>query len=104
MTTARALLEELETSHERMASLADQLDWDGVTQMWPDTARKFADLKRITLPALPQAERDAAFQSLHRVLTLQNRMLDRILPWMEQARPLLQSFKTHPLPAPDAED
>lgn len=104
MTTARTLLQELETNHEHMASLAEQLDWDGVTHMWSQTAPKFADLKEITLPSLPAAERDEAFQSLRRLLALQNRMLDRILPWMEQTRPLLQSFKTHPIPAPGTED
>lgn len=96
MNSTIKLLHELQQQHEQMATLADRLDWESITQLWQATAPGFVELRTHPLGALQGNDRIEACESLHKLLTLQNQMLGRIIPWMEQVRPLLQSLRKTP--------
>lgn len=99
IATIAALLSELEQNHEQMAVLAERLDWDQFIPLWQRALPRFDELRSYRLEALPGKERQQAYDCLHHLLTCQNQVIGHIVPWMEQIRPLLQSFRGHPMEA-----
>jgi len=90
-------LRQLATQHENMARMADLLDWDGLTREWQDASNRFATLQKISLTGLSANERTQARELIEKLLTLQERISGQARPWMDQVRPLLDSFERHPL-------
>lgn len=97
IATIATLLSELEQNHEQMAVLADRLDWAQFIALWQQALPRFDELKSFRFDALPGKEHQQAYDSLHHLLTCQNQVIGRIVPWMEQTRPLLQSFRDRPM-------
>ncbi len=91
------LLEDIGRSHERIARLSGQLDWDGVNSEWQLTYRKLLELKSFSLDELPDSEKTKVAQQIERVLELEQQISEQIAPWLEQVRPLLESFSEHPI-------
>jgi hypothetical protein len=97
MTVALALLRELHSDHENMAQMASVLDWDGIGKAWEGVEVKLASLKKIPLIELKGNERQEARDLIEKVLRLQKLISDQAKPWMDQVRPLLESFDRFPL-------
>ena len=97
MNPALSLLNELVNQHERMAVLADQLNWDALSVAWGTTEPSFLALRELHLSALSIPEGQEARQLIEQLLALQMRISERVKPWQEQVRPMLDSFSQHPL-------
>ncbi len=80
-----------------MVLLAGQLDWNGVTREWDDLSPKLVELKKLRLTQLSENERAEASELLAELITLEKQVSARITPWIEQVRPLLESFRKYPL-------
>lgn len=97
MTGALTLLEDIGKSHERMVELADQLDWNGVVNEWKSTYPKIVELKTMSLGQLSGRERAEAARQIAKLLEFEERISGKITPWMDQVRPLLETFRKYPL-------
>ena len=97
MSSALILLKDIRVRHERMVRLAGQLDWNGVTKEWDDLLPKFVELKKLHLGQLSKNERAEASELLAELIGLEKQVTARITPWIEQVRPLLESFRKYPL-------
>lgn len=97
MALALNLLKDIRKGHERMVLLAGQLDWNGVTREWDDLSPKLVELKKLRLTQLSENERAEASELLAELITLEKQVSARITPWIEQVRPLLESFRKYPL-------
>ena len=96
MSRAITLLEELCAIHQQMAKDAEQLDWDKIHQGEGAIEKNLAELKTIELAGLPEEEREKIIRLIEETLALQNKISGRVLPWMEQVKPLLDSFYKKP--------
>ena len=101
MTDALTLLRNIGSSHERMAQLADKLDWQGVNAEWANAHPMLLELGKISLEKLPPQERTEAAQLIRKLLALEEQVSARATPWLDQARPLLESFRKYPLNRPE---
>jgi hypothetical protein len=99
MASALHLLRMAEEHHRRMVSLAEQLDWDGVNREWEGIYPALLELQKMSLNELPASEGGEVRHLIEGLLDCQKQLSSKIIPWMEQVRPLLQSFKEYPLPA-----
>ncbi|MQY51578.1 hypothetical protein HCX48_07990 [Rhodocyclus tenuis] len=92
MSTATPLLRTLRDIHHLMLEHAKTLDWEAAAADWATAEPGFAALARSPLAQLPLAERQEAALLVRELLDLQQRFSDLALPWLEQVRPLLESF------------
>lgn len=93
-----ALLRELDAQHGIMVGMANALDWDGLNQTWQATEINIATLTKLKLlSALAPNEIPEARKLLGNLLAQQKFISERVKPWMEQVRPLLDSFNRFPL-------
>jgi hypothetical protein len=99
---ALSLLDHIGESHQRMAALADVLDWDGLDAEWRSIHPKIVELQRIPLDQLTGKERTQAAKQIAGLLEFEKRISARVSPWMEQAQPLLEVFRKFPLKNEDA--
>lgn len=97
MTGALTLLEDIGKSHERMVELADQLDWNGVVDEWKSAYPKIVELKTMSLGQLSGRERAEAARQIAKLLEFEEQISEKITPWLDQARPLLEAFRKYPL-------
>lgn len=97
MTAALTLLDDIGKSHQRMAALADQLDWNGVIAEWTNAYPKIVELKQLPLDRLSGRERVEAAEQIATLLEFEQRISARITPWMDQVQPLLETFRKFPL-------
>jgi hypothetical protein len=98
MPTSLTLLRELATRHETMVSLANALDWDALDREWHAAESHFAVLmKRPPLAELTGSDYAEAQQLIGRLLAQQKLITEKVRPWMEQVRPMLDSFDRYPL-------
>jgi len=97
MTGALTLLKDIGKSHERMVDLAGKLDWNGVAKEWSEMTPKLMALKKLPLAQLSARERMEASEQLAKLIAFEEQISARITPWMEQVRPLLESFRKYPL-------
>ncbi|MDR3220881.1 MAG: flagellar protein FliT [Candidatus Accumulibacter sp.] len=97
MSAALTLLGHIGKSHRRMAALAEGLDWEGVAGEWRSIYPEIAELRQIPLDRLTGAERAEVARRIAELLEFEKRISARITPWMEQVRPLLETFRKHPL-------
>ena len=97
MNKAIELLQELCVLHEHMFQLAEKLEWSKISQPWFLAETKLDELRKISLVDLSESDRHQATELIETLLTLQNKISERAVPWMEQVRPLLDSFDKHPL-------
>jgi hypothetical protein len=97
MTSALILLRQLNAHHETMSRMSDTLDWDGLEKTWQAAESSFSALLKTPLSDLPPSERTEARQLLENLLSLQKHISGQTLPWMDQVRPLLDSFERYPL-------
>lgn len=97
MSNVLALLDDIGRCHERIADLANRLDWDGVSNEWQATRLKLRELENHPLDQLSGHERSEAAQQIEKLLELEQRISDQIIPWLDQVRPLLESFNEHPI-------
>jgi hypothetical protein len=80
-----------------MAQMANALDWDGVGSAWEGAEVRLALLRKIPLTELKGNERLEARHLIGNVLRLQNLISEQAKPWMDEVRPLLESFDRFPL-------
>ena len=97
MSAPVLLLRELNECHENMARMADVLDWDSIGLLWQGAETSFAALMKIPLAELTGNERIEARQLIENLLKLQKLVSEQAKPWMDQVRPLLESFDRYPL-------
>ena len=90
------LLSDIGKTHERIVELANQLDWDGVNDEWKIALQKLLVLRTFPLDQLSGQEREEAIQHIRKLLELEERISGKITPWLEQVRPLLESFDKYP--------
>jgi hypothetical protein len=102
MDAALALLERIGESHRRMADLADALDWDGLASEWHGVQPHIVELSELPLDRLDDRERSQAASLITGLIEFEERISARITPWMEQVRPLLETFRKYPLRNEDA--
>ncbi len=100
MTDTLTLLRNIGRSHERMAQLAEKLDWQGVNAEWANASPMLLELKKTPLEKLPSQERTEAARLIRKLLALEEQVSARAAPWLDQARPLLESFRKYPLIRP----
>ncbi|MEI7431780.1 MAG: flagellar protein FliT [Betaproteobacteria bacterium] len=91
------LLQKLNDSHQNMLRMADALDWDGLEKSWQDAEVAFAALMKIPLNQLTGNERSEVRKLIENLLELQKLISGQVKPWLEQVRPLLESFERYPL-------
>lgn len=99
MTAALTLLRELNNDHQNMAQMAIILDWDGVSSVWETAETRLSLLRKMSLTELQGNDRLEARQLIENVLKLQDLISEQAKPWMDQVRPLLESFDRFPLPS-----
>jgi len=92
-----ALLKDIGDSHERMAKLSSELDWDGVVGEWKNSYPKILELKKIPLNKLTGAERTEASRLIARLIAFEEQVSGQVSPWMDQVRPLLETFRKYPI-------
>ncbi|MDR0577052.1 MAG: hypothetical protein LBI87_05855 [Candidatus Accumulibacter sp.] len=92
-----ALLGRIGEAHRRMAEMADALDWDGIVEEWESVYPAITELRQVSLDRMTGGERDQATRQIAELVELQKRISARITPWMEQVRPLLETFRKYPL-------
>jgi hypothetical protein len=80
-----------------MSRMSDALDWDGLEKTWQAAEASFSALLKTPLSDLPLSERNEARQLLENLLSLQKHISGKTLPWMDQVKPLLESFERYPL-------
>jgi len=97
MTPALTLLKDISESHERMARLSSELDWDGVVGEWRGSYPKILELKKIPLNKLTGAERAEASRLIAKLISFEEQVSGQVSPWMDQVRPLLETFRKYPL-------
>lgn len=97
MTATLQLLQALEAHHAHMVLLAEKLDWEAVNQEWGEIHPQLVELKDISFTSLTASERSIAFRLIEKLIRQEECITERIVPWMEQVRPLLESFKNFPL-------
>jgi hypothetical protein len=97
MDAALSLIERIGESHRRMVALADALDWDGLVTEWRGILPRFIELRKLPLERLSVRERAQATKLIAELIEFEARISARITPWMEQARPLLETFRKYPL-------
>jgi hypothetical protein len=97
MNAALSLLDRIGESHRRMAALADALDWDGIVAEWQGIHPQIVELRRMALDRLTDREREQAARQIAELLEFEKRISARITPWMEQARPLVETFRKYPV-------
>jgi hypothetical protein len=97
MDAALALLERVGASHRRMAALAEALDWDGLVAEWRDIQPRIIELEGLPLDRLSERERARAVRQMAGLVEFEKQISARIAPWMEQVRPLLETFRKYPL-------
>ncbi len=98
MSTSLVLLRELDKRHATMLRLAEALDWDNLDKEWQAAEIDFSALmKQPPLSAIASSERAEIQQLVDKVLAQQKLISERVLPWMEQVRPMLDSFDRYPL-------
>jgi hypothetical protein len=97
MTSALIHLRQLNAYHETMSRMSDALDWDGLEKTWHAAEASFSALLKTPLSGLPLSERTEARQLLENLLSLQKHISGKTLPWMDQVKPLLESFERYPL-------
>ena len=97
MAAPLVLLREINTCHENMLLMAKALDWDGVSKEWQGTESNFFTLMKTSLTELRGNDRAEARQLIENLLKLQKLISAQAKPWMDQVRPLLDSFDRYPL-------
>lgn len=98
MSISLTLLRELDKRHATMVRLAETLDWDSLDKEWQAAENDFAALmKQPPLSAIPSSERPEIQQLVDNLLAQQKLISERVHPWMEQVRPMLDSFDRYPL-------
>jgi hypothetical protein len=97
MSEAMLLLGRIGKACQKMAALADALDWDLLVAEWPGVHADIARWRQIPLEQLTGEERAHAAEQIAELLEFQQKILARVVPWMEQARPLLDVFRKYPL-------
>lgn len=97
MTTPVTLLKDIGESHERMVELSSELDWDGLVGEWRSSYPKILELKKTPLNRLTGAERAEASRLIAKLIALEEQVSGRISPWMDQVRPLLETFRKYPI-------
>jgi len=97
MNKAIELLQELCVLHEHMVQSADKLEWDKIGQPWFLAEKKLDELRKISLVDLSTNDQHEVARLIETLLTLQSKISERAVPWMEQVRPMLDSFDKHPL-------
>ena len=97
MNDATSLLDRIGEGYRKMAALADALDWDTLTAEWQGIHPDIVKLQHTPLDRLTGKERAQAAKQITELLELEQRISARIVPWMEQTRPLLEVFRKYPL-------
>jgi len=97
MSASLLLLRELHASHENMSRMARELDWDSLEREWQDSESNLAALMKISLTDFTGNERSEAQQLALNLLKLQKLISGQVKPWLDQVRPLLESFEHYPL-------
>jgi hypothetical protein len=98
MPTSLALLRELDQRHKTMVRLANDLDWDGLDREWQAAESHFAELMKKPPPAdLTGNDYAEAQQLMGSLLAQQKLITEKVRPWMEQVRPMLDRFDRYPL-------
>ena len=97
MSSALSLLRELKHIHDEMAQRTARSDWQGAGTLWETAEARFAALKEISLTGLSGSERAEARQLIEALLSQQKTLSAQAQAWMDQARPLLESFDRHPV-------
>jgi hypothetical protein len=92
-----SLLERIAASHRRMAALAEALDWDGLVAEWRDIHPRIIELEGLPLDHLSERERAQAVKQMTGLIEFEKQISARIAPWMEQVRPMLETFRKYPL-------
>ncbi|MBI2307784.1 MAG: hypothetical protein HYU78_10845 [Rhodocyclales bacterium] len=92
MTAMLATLRQLKECHQRLAAQTEVLNWEGVLSEWQNADKLFADLRSETVESLPAEQKEEARILMEEVLATEQAMVARIKPWMEQVRPMLESF------------
>ncbi|MDR1708696.1 MAG: hypothetical protein LBS70_03160 [Candidatus Accumulibacter sp.] len=100
MEDALALLDRIGESHRRMAAMADKLDWDNLAAEWQAIQPALAELRDLAIERRPPAERAEAAKRATELLALQKHITDRVAPWLDQARPLIEVFRKYPIKRP----
>ena len=90
------LLSDIDKSHAKIVGLATQLDWDAVNDEWMISLQKLLELEKFPIDQLPAQERAKAIQDIKKLLEQEEQISGMISPWLEQVRPLLESFDKHP--------
>lgn len=85
-------LRRLHACHLRMVESAGNLDWDRTTTLWSEAKPLYLELRNSPLAALAGSERDEGMRLVEAILSMHNEVEGRVLPWMEQVKPLLDSF------------
>jgi hypothetical protein len=80
-----------------MSGMSDTLDWEGLEKTWQAAEPCFLALAKTSLTSLSLGERSEARQLIENLLNLQKHISGQTLPWMDQVRPLLDSFERYPL-------
>ncbi|MEI7611296.1 MAG: flagellar protein FliT [Betaproteobacteria bacterium] len=97
MPTSLSLLRDLHKRHETMVNLANELDWDGLDREWHAAERHFATLMSMPpLAELTGSDYVEAQKLIARLLAQQKLITEKVRPWMEQVRPMLDSFDRYP--------
>jgi sugar phosphate isomerase/epimerase len=102
MDDTLALLERIGASHRRMTALAEALDWDALVTEWHGIHPEVVALRELPLDRLGDRERARAASLIAELIEFEKRIAARITPWMEQVRPLLETFRQYPLHGKDA--
>jgi hypothetical protein len=97
MSDATPLLDRIGEGYRKMAVLAEALDWDDLIAEWQGIHPEIVKLQKIPLDRLTGKERAQAAKQITELLELGERISARIVPWMEQTRPLLEVFRKYPL-------
>jgi hypothetical protein len=97
MTSALIHLRQLNAYHETMSRMSDALDWDGLEKTWHAAESSFSALVKTPVASLSVSERTEARQLIEKLLSLQKHISGKTIPWMDQVRPLLDSFERYPL-------
>jgi hypothetical protein len=104
MSPSLTLLSALRDRHDQLSKQADELDWDGLAAGWQEVEIMFTALAKIPLSDIPLTEKTEARQYIEELLATQKKLSACILPWMEQVRPLLDSFSRFAPPETTEED
>ncbi len=98
MSATLTLLRDLDKLYRAMVKSAEALDWDELERSWTSAESNFARLKQSPLAtSLEFSERREARELIESLLARQQQINDRVRPWMDQVRPLLDSFDRFPL-------